>query len=306
MRWMIPVIGLLLLPSLPASADESAGSKIIYSRKDGDRYRLHVMNADGTGDRLLSGPTANVNLFPSSSPDGKRIAFSSGPSLGTNEIRISIINADGTGLKTLNLPHQPAAIPAWSPDGKRLAYTAGEENPNVYVIDVDGGTPRQINPPTHGGMLPFWFPDGKRLGYTRAAPAEDKAQLVIASLDGGTEEMLVPLTTPLLIAGPHALSPDGKRLLYAILERKDNSVSLRLRDLVANTEQILIAVKLSVPDGPERLPTPAWAPDGRSFLITLIDDKGVGVFRVSEDGKSKTRLTPPGVDCCSGAWAGGR
>jgi Tol biopolymer transport system component len=155
-------------------------------------------------------------------------------------------------------------------------------------------------------MFPFWFSDGKRLGYTRTTPAEDKAQLVIAPVDGGKEEMLSPLTRELPVAGPHALSPDGKRLLYALLEPGDNSATLRLRDLTTSAEQILFAVKLGVPDGPDRLPNPAWAPDGRSFLITLKDDKGIGVFRVSQDGKSQTRLTPPGVDCLSGAWAGAR
>ena len=41
---------------------------------------------------------------------------------------------------------------------------------------------------------------------------------------------------------------------------------------------------------PRNLPTPTILPDGSEL------------FRVSEDGKTKTRLTPEGVDCLSGAW----
>src|SRR5262249_15578345 len=116
MRWLILMYLLLLAPLAPARAAEPAGGQIVYSRQEGDRYRLHIMNADGTGDRLLAGPTANVNLFPSWSPDGKRILYASAPSLTGNDVSISIVNADGSGNKVMELPQRPAMFPAWSPD----------------------------------------------------------------------------------------------------------------------------------------------------------------------------------------------
>src|SRR6266498_3522854 len=106
MRWLILIALALLGPVTPGRAAQPPGGQIVYSRKEGDRYLLHIMNADGTGDRLLAGPTANVNLFPTWSPDGKRILYTSSPSQTGKDISISIVNADGTGNKVMDLPQR--------------------------------------------------------------------------------------------------------------------------------------------------------------------------------------------------------
>src|SRR5687768_4858524 len=106
MHWLtaVAVSAALLAPAGVARAAESAAPQIVYTRKEGDRFVLHVMNADGTGDKAISGVTTKANLLPVSSPDGKRIAFMSGSELTGNDFGISIINLDGTGLKTLAVP----------------------------------------------------------------------------------------------------------------------------------------------------------------------------------------------------------
>jgi hypothetical protein len=37
-------------------------------------------------------------------------------------------------------------------------------------------------------------------------------------------------------------------------------------------------------------------------LLPIAGEKGRGLYRVSLDGKTKTRLTPDGVDVFSGCW----
>jgi Tol biopolymer transport system component len=100
-------------------------------------YTLRVMNADGTGDRVLLDSQAVDCVYPSTlvrpawSPDGTQIAFS------CDDHGIRVVGADGSGLRTVIsnedlLGALPAGVrpsiepgfgnPYWSPDWSRIAF----------------------------------------------------------------------------------------------------------------------------------------------------------------------------------------
>ena len=73
---------------------------------------------------------------PEWSPDGKSIAFGSGPP-GFQEI--FVMNADGTQVRQLTDNDENDGGPVWSPDGKSIGFTSG---PYVFgeilVVNADG------------------------------------------------------------------------------------------------------------------------------------------------------------------------
>ena len=308
LMWLVLALGGLVLP--PRAPEEAKGA-IVYARKVGDGYQLHLMNADGSGDRLLPGQTDPVNLFPTWSPDGRKIAFTSTSGLGAPDFHVTLLNEDGTGRKRIVLPGHRTGMPAWSPDGRQLAFVAaenreqegpnGEGGPEIYLSSPDGTDVFRLNTGEHGGQSPFYFPDGKRLGFTPDGRGLSQREIMAARLDGsGLERLIESDGASHRVAGANALSPDGKRLLYQSKKAGQTQIALRLRELESRKDTSILEVDQAA--GPAMILGPAWAPDGKSLLVTLPSPKGVGLFHVTEDGKTRTRLTPEGVECLSGAW----
>jgi TolB protein len=111
---------------------------------------LHVIHADGTGERRLGTDRYYVRN-PSWSPDGTRLAATSA------DVGVVIVDA-ATGARVGSLGAGYA--PSWSPDGRRLAFTDGS---TLFVADVDGTNRRTLSP---NGYEPAWSPDGTLIAYT--------------------------------------------------------------------------------------------------------------------------------------------
>ena len=125
------------------------GSKIAYQRWDPSlgELRVHVMDADGTGDHVLThDPRAWLEAWPVWSPDGSKIAIqrsfrdASGAPSSDNR-PYAIIRADGSGEAVETGPPLPpdGGTIQWSPDGTKLVMEPASGPPAPLILDPDGG-----------------------------------------------------------------------------------------------------------------------------------------------------------------------
>jgi TolB protein len=105
---------------------------------------IYVMNADGSGITALvffQGPWKDGITFysqPAWSPDGRQVALAACPR-GRDECSVAVVNADGSGMRTLAAAVAGAggyAKPTWAPDGRTIAFTS--VSGSVAWVRADG------------------------------------------------------------------------------------------------------------------------------------------------------------------------
>jgi TolB protein len=108
-------------------------------------------------------------IEPSWSPDGSKLAFAVLQPDFTYDV--DVVNADGTGVRTVVQGPGNAVEPAWSPDGTRLVFGSDRDSPlgfhGLYVINVDGSGLTKLTGGTWDDSHPSWSPDGTTIVFSR-------------------------------------------------------------------------------------------------------------------------------------------
>ena len=184
--------------SVPSWAPD--GSAIAYAARTDTRTEIHLVDPNGSSDRIVHGEGAEgtFSIFSAQfSPDGTKILFDRGTDSGFD---IFVMDTDGTDVRQVTTTGSDYD-PHWSPDGSQIVFTRQEivesggqssATSDIFVMDADGSHVRRL---TNGddrstNLYPTWSPDGTRIVYVAGITGGPGA-LVVMDADGSKPTQLV-------------------------------------------------------------------------------------------------------------------
>ena len=220
------------------------------------------------------------------SPDGQRIALSSGEDLFLADPRSGELTKI-TGCASCSYDGT-ARFPAWSPTGDRIAFNSFN---SFDVVNSDGTGWRTIVDHTEASFDELngepleWSPDGTKLVFW------DDEGISLVDADGSGLRLLVS-HVPTFSSGGPSWSPDGQRILYlkTLGDRVDVQAEIRVVDVAGGNDRVLYRSGCCINDWR----APVFSPDGSKIAFGLGVEDGFHVFVMTAEGADVRRL--PGFD----------
>lgn len=238
-------------------------------------------------DRLVAGAYSTPEGWSYSGaelPGGGQIAFSR---LDDDSARIAIINADGTGLRTLADDGATQTGPSWSQDGEWLAYTGTvNSQPQVYVMGADGTAARQRTS-YRGAIHPVWSPDGTRIAFI--SEQDSRVGLYVMNADG-TNPRNVSADIPFDGSEYPRWSPDSRQLVFG----SGGGIYVVNADGTSQRR---------VTDDPRGDVMPEWSPTGAVIVFSSRRDGNAELYTIDPGTLHTTRLTETPGDETYPVWS---
>lgn len=263
--------------SYAAEASNPAIGKIAFaSTLDGDSD-IYLMDADGTDWQKLTDNDV-YDSYPSWSPDGKKIAFTT-TTRDDNEAgiddEICVMNSDGTNQRKLSSDGIYGFWPQWSPDGEKIAFLSirdGERD--LYVVNADGTNETRLTDEPLDESSPTWAPDSKTIAFAR------DGEIYIIDIETQREANLT--NSPYPDSYP-SWSSDGTKILFQSgRDHDDSNIYIMNSD---GTDQASLSDEAG--NGMEF----DWSQKDDKIVFVSVGSTDLDIFVMDDDGSDRVNLT---------------
>jgi eukaryotic-like serine/threonine-protein kinase len=241
------------------------GKRVAVERADPETQNKDIWILDaasGATTRFTSDP--GWDAFPTWSPDGRRIVFTSNRS-GVYDLYRKA--SSGAGNEELLYQSKEGKGPnSWSPDGKFLIYYSLGQPTHLRLLAADGAPDRQPIPlvdPQFSSVTGRFSPDGRWITYS--SNESGKNEISVRPFDAATGTT----GTPVIVTSGGGRTPlwrgDGKELFYISADGTATAVEVKAgATFQAGPPKALFKV-------PAGLLFWDVSPDGTRFLIPVPD-----------------------------------
>jgi Tol biopolymer transport system component len=272
------VLTLVATTHAAQATSRAKNGRIAYASGD----HIWTANPDGSDRRQITFGE-HFDATPTWSPDGSELAV-------VHETGgISVMNADGTGLRSVaNVDGSWA--PTWSPDGKQIAFGSAR---GIGIANRDGTSLHFVAGAPYFGSEPAWSPDGRSIVFMsgRRGRARNLSpggfDLYIMRPDGAEIRRIT--TSPLEDTEP-SWSPDGRTIAFTRFERPHGKYCIRIFSVRPSGT----ALRKLHGDCPSPDDMPQWSPDGHK--IVFVGERGMKIMSANGSHARGFRPALVGLD----------
>jgi len=259
------------------------GTRIVFVSNRTGNKEIWVMNWDGTDQRQLT-RYRSISAFPSASPDGRIVAFTTYAG-GYPAIQMFSLDT-GRKLPFYNQRASMNAFVTFTPDSKRIIFssTLAGGPAQLYTANADGGGLRRLtttssievepklNPKTGADLVDVSGRTGLPQVYHMNAEGAN-----VDRLSAGTGEATNP-----------SWNPDGDHIAFAWTRGfEPGNYNIFVMDVASRQ-----TTQLTSNEG--RNENPSWAPDGAHIVYASKRGRESQIWVMNADGTSKHPLTTSG------------
>jgi len=225
----------------------------------------HPAFIEHPGVKLLT-PDLGLHEYPSWSPDGARLVFSSAPDRAGPPPEIYIMDAQGGNRIRLTDNSADDQEPTWSPTGDRIAFVSNRDGSYaIYTMRTDGTDVERLVE----GSMPAWSPDGEKIAFCGG----DIEWSDIFVWEPG---QVTRLTKNAYDDYSPTWSPDGRQIVFSSTRQDTNGDgSINYKDAahlyIMNADG---SDQRPLTDGPAYYHEPAWSPNGRWIVFDYYSPAG--------------------------------
>lgn len=259
------------------------GTKIAFVSDRTGAKEIWLMNWDGTDQRQLT-RYGSISTFPSASPNGRAIAFTT---YATGFPAIQLFSLDtGRKLPFYNQRASMNAFVTFTPDSKQIIFssTAASGPAQLYMANVDGSGLRRI---TSSGSIEVEAKINPKTGtdLVDVSGRSGLPQIYHMNLEGTNVQRLSAGTGE---ATNPSWSPDGSHIAFA-WTRGFEPGNYNIFVMEVASQQV---TQLTANEG--RNENPCWAPDAAHIVYASKRGGKSQIWVMNADGTGKRALTTTG------------